>query len=123
MATKTTSSDTPTTDTMVSGGHHYCIVSDGGRQYRVSEGQEIEVDFRPIDAGSELVFELGNLSSLAIIYPRCHFIMHCDCQTRNILTRYRQLQHSHNLDRHAFCSFCHSSTQACWAISKNTLSQ
>ncbi|MEO2000684.1 MAG: 50S ribosomal protein L21 [Pirellulales bacterium] len=42
---------------MASGGHHYCIVSDGGRQYRVSEGQEIEVDFRPIDAGTELVFD------------------------------------------------------------------
>ena len=57
MAAETTSTDTPTTDTMASGGHHYCIVSDGGRQYRVSEGQEIEVDFRPIDAGSELVFD------------------------------------------------------------------
>ena len=57
MAAETTSTDSPTTDTMASGGHHYCIVSDGGRQYRVSEGQEIEVDFRPIDAGSELVFD------------------------------------------------------------------
>ena len=56
MAAETTTSDAPATDTMTSGGHHYCIVSDGGRQYRVSEGQEIEVDFRPIDAGAELVF-------------------------------------------------------------------
>ena len=56
MAAKTTTSDAPATDTMTSGGHHYCIVSDGGRQYRVSEGQEIEVDFRPIDTGTELVF-------------------------------------------------------------------
>jgi large subunit ribosomal protein L21 len=35
----------------------YCIVADGGRQYRVSEGQELEVDFRPLPAGSELVFD------------------------------------------------------------------
>jgi len=57
MAAETTTSDAPATDTMTNGGHHYCILSDGGRQYRVSEGQEIEVDFRPIDAGTELVFD------------------------------------------------------------------
>jgi large subunit ribosomal protein L21 len=57
MAAESTSPETPTTDSASGSGHHYCSVSDGGRQYRVSEGQELEVDFRPIDAGSELVFD------------------------------------------------------------------
>ena len=57
MAAESTSPETLTTDSASGSGHHYCIVSDGGRQYRVSEGQEIEVDFRPIEAGSELVFD------------------------------------------------------------------
>ena len=56
MAAESTSPEIPTTDSASGSGHHYCIVSDGGRQYRVSEGQELEVDFRPIEAGSELVF-------------------------------------------------------------------
>jgi large subunit ribosomal protein L21 len=38
-------------------GHHYCIIADSGRQYRVSEGQELEVDFRPVERGSELVLD------------------------------------------------------------------
>ncbi|MFM7206476.1 MAG: 50S ribosomal protein L21 [Planctomycetaceae bacterium] len=37
--------------------HEYAIVVDGGRQYRVMEGQEIEIDHRPLQAGSEVVFE------------------------------------------------------------------
>jgi len=49
--------DTTSADTMVEGGHHYCIIADGGRQYRVSEGQELEVDFRPVERGSELVLD------------------------------------------------------------------
>jgi len=57
MAAESTSPETPTTGSASGSEHHYCIVSDGGRQYRVSEGQELEVDFRPIDAGSELVFD------------------------------------------------------------------
>ena len=38
-------------------GHHYAIVVDGGRQYRVREGQELEIDFRHMPAGAELVFD------------------------------------------------------------------
>ena len=57
MAATPTQADSSTADTMVGGGHHYCIIADGGRQYRVSEGQELEVDFRPVEAGSELVLD------------------------------------------------------------------
>ena len=42
---------------MTGAGHHYAIVTDGGRQYRVMEGQELEIDFRHLPAGSELVFD------------------------------------------------------------------
>ena len=41
---------------MAGTGHHYAIVVDGGRQYRVSEGQVIHIDFRHLPVGSELVF-------------------------------------------------------------------
>lgn len=35
----------------------YAIVLDGGRQYRVIEGQQIDVDYREAAKGSELKFE------------------------------------------------------------------
>jgi len=57
MAATPNSADASTADTMVGGGHHYCIIADSGRQYRVSEGQELEVDFRPVERGSELVLD------------------------------------------------------------------
>lgn len=38
-------------------GQTYAVVVDGGRQYRVMEGQELEIDFRHLPAGSEVVFE------------------------------------------------------------------
>ena len=38
-------------------GHTYAVVVDGGRQYRVMEGQELEIDFRHLPAGSEVVFD------------------------------------------------------------------
>ena len=57
MAATPNSTEASTADTMVGGGHHYCIIADGGRQYRVSEGQELEVDFRPAERGSELVLD------------------------------------------------------------------
>jgi len=44
-------------DSMAGAGHHYAIVTDGGRQYRVSEGQEITIDFRHVAAGTEVLFE------------------------------------------------------------------
>jgi large subunit ribosomal protein L21 len=57
---KSTASRTPSTpsaSSMANAGHHYAIVVDGGRQYRVSEGQELEIDFRHVPAGSEIVFD------------------------------------------------------------------
>jgi large subunit ribosomal protein L21 len=42
---------------MKGAGHDYAIVVDGGRQYRVMQGQELEIDFRHLAVGSELVFE------------------------------------------------------------------
>ena len=42
---------------MTGASHLYAIVVDGGRQYRVSEGQVVEIDFRHLPAGSELVFD------------------------------------------------------------------
>ncbi len=36
----------------------YAIVADGGRQYRVEEGQELDIDFRETaSTGDELAFE------------------------------------------------------------------
>lgn len=35
----------------------YAIISDGGRQYKVEEGQELDVDFREATAGDELKFD------------------------------------------------------------------
>src|SRR5688500_7776299 len=35
----------------------YAIIRDSGRQYRVEEGQEIQVDFRDIASGEELTFD------------------------------------------------------------------
>jgi len=42
---------------MEGAGHTYAVVVDGGRQYRVMEGQELEIDFRHLPAGSEVVFD------------------------------------------------------------------
>ena len=35
----------------------YAIITDGGRQYKVEEGQELEVDFRDIPSGEQVTFE------------------------------------------------------------------
>ncbi len=35
----------------------YAIIADGGRQYKVEEGQELTIDFREISAGEKLTFE------------------------------------------------------------------
>ena len=35
----------------------YAIISDGGRQYKVEEGQILEIDYREVEAGSELKFD------------------------------------------------------------------
>jgi len=51
------SASTPSSATMEGASEQYAVVVDGGRQYRVSEGQEIEIDFRHVAPGSELVFD------------------------------------------------------------------
>jgi len=35
----------------------YAIISDGGRQYRVREGDELDVDYREVAKGDELTFD------------------------------------------------------------------
>ncbi len=35
----------------------YAIISDSGRQLRVEEGQEIDVDYRDVSAGEALTFD------------------------------------------------------------------
>lgn len=34
----------------------YAIIADGGRQYKVEEGQELEIDYREIAQGEQLTF-------------------------------------------------------------------
>jgi large subunit ribosomal protein L21 len=55
--TASTSDSSTSAASMAGAGHHYAIVVDGGRQYRVSEGQVVEIDFRHLPAGSEVVFD------------------------------------------------------------------
>jgi large subunit ribosomal protein L21 len=63
MAQAAPDSASPTAASMQGAAHHYAVVVDGGRQYRVMEGQELEIDFRheadgsPLKAGAELVFD------------------------------------------------------------------
>ncbi len=35
----------------------YAIIADGGRQYKVEEGQELEIDFRDVAQGEQLTFD------------------------------------------------------------------
>jgi large subunit ribosomal protein L21 len=35
----------------------YAIIADGGRQYKVVEGQELEIDFRDVSQGDQLTFD------------------------------------------------------------------
>jgi len=35
----------------------YAIIADGGRQFKVEEGQEVEVDFREVPPGEQLTFD------------------------------------------------------------------
>jgi large subunit ribosomal protein L21 len=36
----------------------YAIIQDGGRQLKVEEGQQLDIDFRDLPAGEEIKFEL-----------------------------------------------------------------
>ncbi len=35
----------------------YAIITDGGHQYKVEEGQELAIDFREVSAGDQLTFD------------------------------------------------------------------
>lgn len=35
----------------------YAIIVDGGHQYRVEEGQQLDIDYRDVPAGDELTFD------------------------------------------------------------------
>jgi large subunit ribosomal protein L21 len=35
----------------------YAIIADGGRQYRVEEGQELDVDYRDVAMGDAITFD------------------------------------------------------------------
>lgn len=35
----------------------YAIIADGGRQYKVEEGQELTIDFRDSSVGEKLIFD------------------------------------------------------------------
>ena len=35
----------------------YAIIADGGRQYKVEEGQELEIDYRDLPAGEQMQFD------------------------------------------------------------------
>lgn len=35
----------------------YAIIQDGGHQYKVQEGQELEIDYRSVASGGELKFD------------------------------------------------------------------
>ena len=35
----------------------YAIIADGGRQYKVEEGQELEIDLRDAASGEEITFD------------------------------------------------------------------
>ncbi|MFO0884988.1 MAG: 50S ribosomal protein L21 [Pirellulales bacterium] len=35
----------------------YAIISDGGRQYKVEEGQELSVDLREVELGATITFD------------------------------------------------------------------
>ena len=35
----------------------YAVIADGGRQYKVEEGQEFDIDYRDVPKGSEIQFD------------------------------------------------------------------
>jgi len=35
----------------------YAIISEGGRQFKVEEGQELDIDYRDVPAGTTVTFE------------------------------------------------------------------
>ena len=47
----------------------YAVFEDGSRQYRVSEGSQIEVDFREADKGAQVTFDRVLLYANGAAYP------------------------------------------------------
>ena len=51
----------------------YAIIKDGGRQYKVSEGQELVIDYRDVSSGDALEFDqvvaVSNGSKLSLGEP------------------------------------------------------
>lgn len=39
------------------GAEMYAIIKDGGRQYKVEEGQELDIDYRDVTSGDTVTFE------------------------------------------------------------------
>lgn len=35
----------------------YAIIEDGGRQFKIEQGQELEIDYREITSGEQVVFD------------------------------------------------------------------
>ena len=35
----------------------YAIISEGGRQFKVEEGQELDIDYRDLSAGNQITFD------------------------------------------------------------------
>ncbi len=35
----------------------YAIISEGGRQFKVEEGQELDIDYRDVPVGDEIKFD------------------------------------------------------------------
>lgn len=43
----------------------YAVFEDGSRQYRVSEGDQVDVDFRPAEVGNQIEFDRVLLFSVS----------------------------------------------------------
>ena len=68
------------------------------------------------------IFKLSNFTPLAIVDPRCHFLVNGHIQPRDIVPHRRELQRPHDLDRHALGRLDHACADAGRTVSKNTFS-
>jgi large subunit ribosomal protein L21 len=88
----------------------YAIISDGGRQYKVEEGQTLDVDYRNLSAGQELKLDqvlafndgtatqLGGplLAGAAVTAEVVGLIM----GPKQIVERFRRRKNSHRRNGH-----------------------
>jgi ribosomal protein L21 len=53
----------------------YAIIADGGRQYKVEEGQMLEIDFREVNVGDTVTFDrvlaVSGDSGMKLGKPKC----------------------------------------------------